>query len=87
MSQETQGTKYIVQTSAARMPSSCWGQYRNVAVLKVENWVEEASMISERAKGVLEIVAYWGKLHSRGKNTAFAKALKEAQELCEKLNA
>ena len=78
---------FIVQTSCAKMPSSCRGTYRNVAVLEVDEGISAVTMISERAKGVRKIVKMW-----RARNVgytarcAFQIALKEANELCESLN-
>jgi hypothetical protein len=50
---------YIVQTAAARMPSTCKGKYRRVAVLEVRDGVQRASMISDRSKDVIRVVATW----------------------------
>lgn len=50
---------WIVMTSAAKMPNSCWGRYRNVALVKLtpEYTTRGArpAMISERARGVLAV--------------------------------
>jgi predicted secreted protein len=79
---------YIVQTSAARMPGSCWGQYRRVAVLEVEDGLTRAAMISSRARGVRSVVQTWERCHvgttSRG---AYQRALAEAEALAARLNA
>ena len=45
----------IVMSSAANMPSSCKGEYRRVALLRVERGVVPA-MISARARGVVELL-------------------------------
>jgi len=80
-------THFIVQTSSAKMPSSCRGRYGNVAVLEVEDGVEHASMISERSKDVVQIVRFWGPC-SIGKTSrsAFSRAFIEATELAARLN-
>ena len=80
--------KYIVKTSAANMGSGKrgMGHYGNVAVLLVEDGAEP-KMISERAKGVIEIVSYEGKLHwGSTEKCAFRKALARAEALAAKLN-
>jgi hypothetical protein len=43
--------RYIVQTAAASMPSSCWGTYRRVAVLEVEDGVERAAVFAAMRSG------------------------------------
>lgn len=88
MNQTTAETspRYIVKTSSAKMPASCWGTYRRVAVLEVEPGAKPA-MISERARGVVRVVRTWEKCSDRGTNTAFRRALREAEELARKLNA
>jgi len=80
-------THYIVQHSSAKMPSSCKGQYRRVAILEVEEGVAQAPMISERAKGVVRVVQTWENLSAKGTNTAFTRALAEATAKCEQLNS
>jgi len=89
----TKETKFIIKTSAACMPGSCWGQYRRVAVLEVEAGVESVAMISERARGVVRVVETWerrnvGPIAKRGERgrCAYSRALMEAEELAEQLN-
>lgn len=77
---------FIVQSAAAPMPSSVKAPYRRVAVLRVVEGVESVSMISERARGVIEIVATWEKCHARGVDTAYGRASLEAQALADRLN-
>lgn len=52
---------YVVKTAAACMPGSCWGVYRRVAVLEVEDGLsaEDIKMISPRARGVCRVVETW----------------------------
>ena len=73
---------YKLMTAAAQMPASCWGTYRRIAIVQIETADTVPKMISERAIGVVEIVATWEKLHV-GKTTrcAYAKALKEANAM------
>ena len=80
-------TKYIVMTSSAKMPSTCKGEYRNVAIVEIEDGADYPLMISKRAKGVVRIVSqlpptYVGKTD----RCAYAKALAWATEQTEALN-
>lgn len=78
------GTHYIVMSSWAKMPTSCWGRYRRVALLEVEEGYDLVSMISERAKGVVRIIKTWERCHyGRGKSgrCAYSRAWHEAFEL------
>lgn len=43
--------KYVVRASRAKMPNSCWGEYRHVAVMEMEADAPFPKMISERARG------------------------------------
>jgi len=80
-------SQFIIQTAAAKMPQSCWGTYKRVAVLEVEDGVETVAMISSRARGVVEIVQTWEKLNvGSTSQCAFQKALAEAKELTAELN-
>jgi hypothetical protein len=79
---------YIVQSSAAKMPSKCWGSYRRVAVIEVEAGVTGVAMISERARGVRRIVETWEKLNvGTTSRCAYQRALDEARALAAQLNA
>lgn len=78
---------YIVRVSSAQMPSQCKGVYKKVAVVEVEMGVQQISMISTRAKGVVRIVSERDKLHvGKTERCAFAIALREAEELARRLN-
>ncbi|UCC74356.1 MAG: hypothetical protein JSV86_07300 [Gemmatimonadota bacterium] len=88
-------THFIIKTAAAAMPSSCWGTYRRVAVLEVEDDGAGSpitpAMISTRARGVVRVVAVWERC-SVGQNAphgrcAYSRALREAQRLVEALEA
>ena len=81
-------THYIIRTSKAKMPTSCWGTYRRVAVLEVEAGVETVSMISDRARDVISVVQTWEKLNvGITERCAYQQALAEANELCDTLNS
>lgn len=79
--------KFIVQTACAQMPGNCWGQYRRIGVLEVEEGVERVAMISERARGVLQVVRTWEACHvGKTARSAYHRALAEAEELALQLN-
>jgi len=76
---------YILQTSRAKMPSKCWGQYRNVAVLEVDPGVTQVAMISERARGVRRIVWHSGPQNvGKTSRCAYERALTEAYRVLER---
>jgi len=79
-------TTYVVKSSAARMPASCWGTYRRVAVLEVVRGTTPR-MISTRATGVVRVVETWER-RSVGSSTqcAYQRAMREAAELAAELN-
>lgn len=80
-------TEFVVRSSAAKMPSSCWGQYRRVAVLEVQQGTVPR-MISDRARGVVRIVATWEALNvGKTSRCAFERTMVVANELAAKLNA
>ncbi len=80
-------TKFIVKSSAARMPPACWGTFRRVAVMEVALDAPEPRMISERARGVVGIVRTWERLHvGRTGRCAYQVAMREAAELAAMLN-
>jgi hypothetical protein len=77
---------FIVRYAAAKMPTSCWGTYRRVAVLEVERGTKPA-MISERATGVIRVVETWERLHvGKTARCAYSRAYAEAEELAAELN-
>jgi hypothetical protein len=77
-------TEYIVMTASAKMPSSCRGIYRKVAVVEVEAGVQP-KMISEHAKGVVRIVALWDKRHAGGPKSAYQLAIVAADQMAKDL--
>jgi len=69
-------SRFIVVEKAASMPNTCWGRYRKIAVLEVEDGVTDAKMISSRAKGVKRVVRIWNRLHlTRGYTFAWQAAV------------
>jgi hypothetical protein len=75
-------SNYIVKTAAAAMPNNCWGTYRRVAVLEVQDGVADVAMISARARGVVRVVATWEKCNvGHTARCAYQKALAEAHAL------
>lgn len=84
----TQTMAYIVKTSSAKMPASVKAQYRNVAIIEVDDNITDVSMISERAKGVKRIVRHYGPLHvGKTDRCAYRVALAEATAEAAVLNA
>ena len=80
-------SKFIIKTSAAAMPESCWGRYRRVAVLEVEDGAPTPKMISTRARGVVRIVRVWEDRHvGKTSRCAYDRALAEAEEMVARLN-
>lgn len=84
--------KYIVMHASAKMPSSCWGTYRRVAVVELtDEYATEGklpTMISARAIGVERLVETWEKRHvGKTERCAFRVALREAEEMADELNA
>lgn len=78
---------YVVKDSAARMPGSCWGKYRRVAVMEVEPGTVPA-MISARARGVRRIVQTWDRMNvGQTDRCAFKRAVAEAGRLAAQMNA
>ncbi len=85
---------WIVMTSAAKMPLTCWGRYRRVAVVRLTpEYAKEhretgqtPRMISRRAVGVADL-RDMGR-HSVGKTvrSAYQRTLMEARELARGLN-
>lgn len=63
VSMTKQGTELVVVSAAAKMPGSCMGVYRRVAVVEVEAGTRPA-MISERARGVREVLQTWERRHA-----------------------
>jgi hypothetical protein len=78
---------YIVKCSAAKMPGTCWGIYRRIAVLEVEDGVESVAMISPRARGCVRVVQTWERLNvGTTDRCAYQRAMVEAEDLADALN-
>jgi len=78
-------TEYIVEVRQAKMPTTCWGRYGRVALMEVEAGTKP-KMISERARGVVRIVAlrdrlFWGKSDDCALWRAYYELLDQASEL------
>jgi hypothetical protein len=71
------------------MPSSCKGTYKRIAVLLIDPAKCPAGgplMISERARGVIEIIETWENLNcGTTDRCAYAVAMREAEALVESL--
>lgn len=81
---------WIVMTSAAQMPQNCWGRYRNVALVKLDQRFTaldlRPAMISARARGVLR-VRHLGHFHDgRTTRCACSQAVARAEALAVELN-
>lgn len=81
---------WTVLTSSAKMPQSCRGRYRNVALVKLtQEYTAKGllpAMISERARGVLRIIRM-GHYHvGETERGAYQKALTEANDRAHRLN-
>lgn len=78
---------FTVVVSSAKMPGSCWGKYKHVAVV----WHEPSfrpTRIDDRPHAVREIVRQWRRQHD-GKTSRCAASVAEAKarELAQRLNA
>lgn len=88
---------WIVMTSAAKMPVSCRGRYRKVAVVSCHYWIANEGgpkMISERARGVYRplgapraIIDLGHRSVGKTERSAYARTLAEAEEIARQLNA
>lgn len=80
---ENNASRFVVMTAAAKMPRTCKGRYRRVAVVELTEGFEGVpAMISERARGVARIVAIWDQLNvGKTDACAYARALAEAETM------
>jgi len=77
---------YLIMTASAKMPSSCRGNYRRVAVVELDSPDAKPKMISDRALGIKRIVKTWeGCNVGTSPRCAYRKALAEAEELVAKM--
>lgn len=82
-------TEFVVISSSAKMPSSCWGRYRHVAVLEVrKGWLTSLPReISDRGLGVLRVVRTWDRVHvGKTERDAYTAAYREARTLADEYN-
>lgn len=83
---------HIVMTSSAKMPSSCWGRYGNVAVVEVDPDAlppgrAKPSMISTHARGVIQILWHSGPRNiGKTSKCAFERAVAHAEAMAKQLN-
>lgn len=79
---------FIVVSKCARMPASCWGRYKRVAVVEVIDPAIAVPAIDARRKNVVRIVRTWEKLNAGStERCAYSRALAEARALATELNA
>jgi hypothetical protein len=82
---------WIVMTSSAKMPSSVKSAYRNVALVRLTEEYRLAglrpSMISTRARGVMEVRPIGKFFVGKTQRAAYQIALAGAQEIADNLNA
>lgn len=75
-------SKYVIKVASAKMPSSCKGRYCRIGLIEMEEEGMIPSMISDRAKGVKQIVKTWEKLFvGTTENCAYRRALAEAEKM------
>lgn len=81
--------RFIVMSSTARMPQSCWGSYKRVGVVELEpGFVGTPKMLSERARGVRRVVETWENCFvGKTERCAYERALVEAAKLAADLNS
>jgi hypothetical protein len=82
-------SRFIIMTASAKMPSSCKGTYRRIAVVETDlPDGEKPKMISDHAKGVVRIVETWERLNcGKTERSAYARALHEAEVMVASLEA
>ena len=74
-------SELVIKTSRAAMPSSCWGDYARVAVLRVTVGAVPKA-IDDRRRNVLEIVETWEKCNvGITARCGYGQALAEARKL------
>lgn len=71
---------YFLLDKCEKMPSSCWGKYRRLAIVGVPAGSGEPSRIDTRIKG-LRIVSEWRALSvGKTERCAYRVALRDARE-------
>lgn len=70
---------YFLLDKSEKMPASCWGKYRRIAIVRMPDNAHEPPRIDERIKG-LEIVDQWRSLNvGKTDRCAYRVALREAE--------
>lgn len=88
---------WLVMTSSAKMPGTCWGQYRRVALVNVPYWLANQgwrpAMISDRSRGIVTPHGMRSGIidmghHNVGKNirSAYARTVAAAEARAQRLN-
>jgi hypothetical protein len=78
--------QFVVMTAAAPKPSSCWGNYKRVAVVET-NCIDMPKQINPIHATVVRIVRTWEMCNVGGARSAFAVAKREAEALAAELNS
>lgn len=77
--------KFLIMSSKAKMPSSCWGgnNYHNLALVELDpDWPTDVrpAMISTRARGIKKIIEFYPKLFKgKTEKSEYYKVLAELQ--------
>lgn len=81
-------SRFVIRTSSAKMPSSCRGRYRHIAVMEMQEDAPDPAQISLRAKGCIRIVRQWNNQHvgQPGGRSEYYRAMAEAEALVNQLN-
>ena len=81
--------RYVVKTSSASMPQSCWGRYAHVAVLETRPGTTRPPLaITPRDRSVARVVAIWERVNvGTTDRCAYRRALRAAQEMAARMNA
>lgn len=80
---------FCILTSSAHTKGTAakFSQYRNVAVVEVQDGMPKPRMISTRALGLIRIVQHWGACNvGTTDRCQYQIALREAAELVDELN-
>ena len=78
--------RFVVMSSAAQMPASCWGRYRRVAVIET-NGHDWPKQINPRHRTVVRVVSTWEACNvGKTPRCAYERAMRDAQAMADKLN-
>jgi len=75
---------YLIKTSSAQMPQSCWGHYRRIGLLEIEDGyaLGDVHEISTRPRAVKRVIQTWEKLNlGSTERCAYRRALEEAMNV------